>query len=221
MKFFWLLLAAPAWSLIAQTNPAPAPAITSLWAMPPMSLHAPTNLAAPEPSALTNAASASIKTNLPVKEPSSIRITSKHGVVDMKNHVVVYSGDVVVTNIQMKMTCDQMTASAPTNSTQIDNIVAEGNVKIEGADNKGRPIHAKSDKAIYLFTIVDSVTNKTMTLTGNVYVDSANGTTTADPIMWDLITDKIHMENTDMRITPDTKDGTNAPLAKPFGKSFP
>jgi len=182
---------------------------------PALRLTAQTNLPVPELPPMTNAGPAIVATNTPAKENSPIRIASEHAEVDLKNHGVVYSGHVVVTNIQMKMTCDKLTASAPTNTTQIDTIVAEGNVKIVGADSKGRPVNARGDKAIYVSTVLNSVTNKTITLTGNVYVDSAMGKGTADPIVWDLLNDTIHMENQDMQIQPDIKLGTNSSL--PFG----
>ena len=203
MKILWFILAAaPAFCLNAQTN--------LLSALP-----AATNLVA-----LTNATPGS-STNTPAGEAGPTRITSDHFELDRKNHVLIYSGHVVVTNIQLKLMCEKLTASSPTNSTQVDHLVAEGNVHIDGADNKGRPVHAVSDRAIYLSTIANSVTNRTMTLTGNVYVDSALAKGTADPIIWDLVNDKIHAENQDMQIIPETKGGTNAPSFKPLGKSFP
>ena len=204
MKCFWFILAAlAAVASNAQTNP-------------PVSLPAP----------ITNGVVAAVPTNAPARPP--IKIKSEHGFFDLNNHVVVYSGHVVVTDPKMMLTCDVLTIQAPTNSTH--NIrpnkgVAEGNVKIVGEDDKGRPVHSTSDKAIYRYEVIDSVTNETVTLTGNVYVDSAMGKGTAEPIVWDRINNTIHAEKQDMQIQPEIKTGTNAPgtnaPAKAADKLFP
>ncbi|MFO1488978.1 MAG: LptA/OstA family protein [Verrucomicrobiota bacterium] len=229
MKLLWLIFAVvPGFALTAQTNPPPAE--SSLWAVPTISLKhtntSDTNLDAIKAAALTNAgltnAAAHPPANRPPKERPPTRIRSDHAEVDLKNRVVVYNGHVIVVDPEMTMNCDQLTASVPTNSTQVDHIIAKGKVKIEGTDNKGRPLNARGDMAIYDFNIVNGVTNKTMTLTGNVYIDSALGKGTADPIVWDLVNDKIHMENQDMQIQAEPKTtGTNGPAANPFGNKIP
>ena len=202
MKCFWLILAAaPAFGLVAQTNPPDF-----------------------APAAVTNTVIAAPSTNAPPRERPPIKIVSEHGVVDLNNRVVVYSGHVVITDPQMKLTCDRLTVTASTNHTQHirpDSGVAEGNVRIVARDDKDRPINARSDKAIYSYAVVNSVTNETITLTGNVYVDSAMGKGTADPIVWDRINNTIHMENQDMQIQSPAKPDTNAPPVKAAEKSFP
>ena len=225
MKFFWLILAlVPALGLNAQTNStSPAAADSTLWAVPRVTLNARTNPPVSGPAAGTNAAVANGTTNAPPREHSPIRIISEQAVVDLNNRNLVYSGHVIVSDAQMKMTCDQLTVSASTNRSPAlrpDGGIAEGHVIIVALDDKGRPINARSDKAIYSYKVANSVTNETVTLTGNVYYDFPWGKGTADPIVWDRINNTIHTENSDMQIQPETKDGTNA-LIKPFGKSFP
>ena len=226
MKLFWLILAAaPALCLNAQTNSAvPASADPTLWVVPPITLNARTNPPVSGPPAVTNVGGFNATTNTPPRERPPIRIVAEHAVVDMNNHNLVYSSHVTVSDPQMKMTCDSLTVSASTNSSaslRPDGGVAEGHVIIVALDDKGRPINARSDKAIYSYKVANSVTNETVTLTGNVYVDSAMGKGTADPIVWDRINNTIHMENQDMQFQPDIKSGTNTAPAKAVEKFSP
>jgi len=192
MKLFWLILAAaPVLALNAQTNPP----------------------ASPFPAA-TNAVVATASTNTPPRERPPIEIWAEHGDFDLKNRIGVYTGDVRVTDPQMKLTCEVLTATVPTNGSRMDSIVAERNVKIDGEDDKGRPVRVVSDKAVYAYKVVNSVTNETITLTGHVYVNSAMFKGTGDPLIWDRINDTIHGENMRMEIQPEIKAGTNAPPFK-------
>ena len=197
MKLLWLFFtAAPLLALNAQTDP-PAPDI----------------------SAAKTAALAATSTNAVPREQSPIVIEAEHGDFDLKNRIGIYSGNVRVTdtNPPMKLTCEVLTASMPTNANRIDNIIAERNVRIEGMDKKGRALHAVSDKAVYAYQVANSVTNETITLTGNVFVDSAMFKGTGDPLVWDRINDSIHGKNMKMEIS-EIKLGTNAPAAKPEEK---
>jgi len=197
MKLLWLFFtAAPLLVLNAQTNPA-----------------------APDIAAAKTQALAATSTNTPPREQSSIVIEAEQGDFDLKNRIGIYSGNVRVTdtNPPMKLTCEVLTATMPTNANRIDNIIAERNVRIEGMDKKGRALHAISDKAVYAYQMANSVTNETITLTGNVFVDSAMFKGTGDPLVWDRINDSIHGKNMKMEIS-EIKLGTNAPAAKPEQK---
>ncbi len=191
-----------------------------------LSVGAQTNLPVSAP---TNTSPASATgTNAPA-EPSPIDIKSEHCVLDWKNLFVVYSSHVVVTFQQMSLTCDTLRVEAPTNSTHLAHPqkgIAEGNVKIVGRDKKDQPFHTQCDQAIYDYTIISAVTNgpvvtsavtnETITLTGNVYVDSAMGKGTAEPVVVDCINRTIHLENQNMQIQPEIKSGTNAAPLKLF-----
>ena len=217
MKFFGIILAvASALTLNAQTNPVENTAGTPLFNVPTVTLNLRTNPPVPALATLTNAAVTALLTNAPARTNGPIYIESEHWVGDLKNRIAVYSGNVIVTNEQMKMTCDQLTAQAPTNSSHIhmDNVIAEGNVKIIGEDDKGQPVRVRCDKAVYVFKIVNLVTNDTITLTGDVHVDSAMFKGTGEPIVWDRIKNSIYGENMRMEIQPDTKPGTNSPPDK-------
>src|ERR1017187_569586 len=172
MKLFWIILTAvPVFALNAQTNPP-----------------------APEISAAKIAALAATSTNATPRERQPIDIEAEHGDFDLKNHIGIYSGNVRVTAPQMKLTCDVLTAVAPTNDNRIDTIVAERNVKIDGEDNKGRPVRSTSDKVVYAYRSSNLTTNETVTWTGNVFVDSAMFKGTGDPLIWDRINNTIHGE---------------------------
>lgn len=192
MKNFWLTLAA-----------APA-----------LALNAQTNLPLPELSApATNLPPATISTNKPVRERGDTHIFSDSADFDLKNRVGVYTGHVRVIDPQMKMTCEKLTAKVPENGGRIDSIVAESNVVIEAVDDKGRPVRATSEKAIYTYQVVNSVTNETIELVGNPDVSSAMFSGTADTIVWDRINNSIHTTGQHMMIHPEMKPETNAPAA--------
>jgi lipopolysaccharide transport protein LptA len=179
-----------------------------------------TNVPTSESVSVTNAAAVAAGTNA----PQWINIHSDHGFVDLNNHVVVYTGNVVATtDSKAQLTCDVLTIAAPTNSTHDlhpNSALAEGNVKVSGEDQQGRPFHTTSDKGIYSYEVVNSVTNETITLTGHVYVESAKAKGTADPIIYNLIKKTIDMVNQDMQFQPDIKSGTNA-TGKATGKFLP
>lgn len=193
MKTLWLLLAlAPSAALFAQTNP------------PALELFPATN------------AVVVATTNTPPRERSEIKISSETWDVDLKNRTGIYRGHVIVTNQQMKLTCETLTAKVPVNGGHPESIIALGNVKIDGTDDKGQPVRVSSDKAVYAYKVVNTTTNETVTLTGNVDMESAMFSGTGDPVIWDRVNDTIHGEHMQMRIQTDTKTGTNAPGTRLF-----
>lgn len=193
MKTLWLLLAlAPVGALFAQTNPP-----------------------APELLPATNAVVA-VTTNTPPRERPPIKISSDTWDVDLKNRTGVYRGHVIVTDPQMKLTCETLTATVPANGGHPESIIASGNVKIEGTDNKGQPVRVTCDKAVYAYQVVNTTTNETVTLTGNVYVDSSMFKGTGDPVIWDRVNETIHAYHFSQQIQTDIQTGTNAPVTRLF-----
>ena len=171
-----------------------------------------TNLPLPELPAMTNARPALATTNLTAVERPPTEIFSDTADFDLKNRIGVYRGHVRVTDPQMQMTCDLLTALVSTNGGRPESIIASGNVKVEGLDDRGRSVRLTCDKAVNLYQVTSTATNDTITLTGNVYVDSAMFKGTGDPIIWDRVHDTIHVENQDMQIQPEIKKtGTNVP----------
>jgi lipopolysaccharide export system protein LptA len=125
-------------------------------------------------------------------------ITSRAGNFDMNARHAIYSGDVRVTDPQMKLTCEWLIADLP-QSGQINHIVAETNVVIDFTDQKGRATHATGEKAVYNFNVQNGTTNETVTLTGNPQVESTQGSSTltniADVIIWNRLNNSFRSIN--------------------------
>jgi hypothetical protein len=117
----------------------------------------------------------------------------------------------------MNLKCDLLTAEVSTNGSRPENLTAFGNVKVEGKDRQGQPARVTCDKAVNLYKVTGTTTNDTVTLTGNVFMESAMFSGTGEPIVWDLVTDSIHGENLQMQGQTDPKkSGTNTPAIKLF-----
>ena len=69
---------------------------------------------------------------------------------------------------------------------------------IDFTDTKGQTNHATGDKAVYIYSVQNGVTNETVTLTGNPQMVNAQGTQTGDVIIWDRASNKIHFDNPHM-----------------------
>ena len=182
-----------------------------------VSAGAQTNLPVPALPPMTNLAPALTITNPPPGARAPTEIFSDTGDFDLKNRIGVYRGHVRVIDPLMKMTCDQLTAQVSTNGGRPESIIAAGNVKVEGVDDRGRVVRVTCDQAINIYTTTSTTTNDTITLTGNVFMESAMFSGTGDPIIWDRVTDSIHGEHLQMQGQPDLKKpGTNAPPIKLF-----
>jgi len=147
-----------------------------------------------------------------------IGVTSGRFVYDGNKRQVIYSDHVVVTNLQGKLTCERLTIDLPpegaTNS-QPTNAVAETNVVIDFV-NKGDTNHVTCDKAVYAYSVVNAVTNNTITFIPSpnnpAEVQNAKGTMTGEPLIWNIVTQQFSGVNPVMhfRVPADTGKGTNA-----------
>jgi lipopolysaccharide export system protein LptA len=106
----------------------------------------------------------------------------------------VYTGNVKVNDPQMQLTCAILTARFRTNNSrlEIENIIAETNVVIDAIDWEGRTNHATADKLVYSYSIVDSVTNQTIELTGNPKLMNPLGGLSGEIIFVDLVKGKVY-----------------------------
>ena len=102
------------------------------------------------------------------------QVDSASGFFDGTGHKAIYSGNVRVDDPDMKLTCEWLVVDLPQSGGRVSHIVAETNVVINGTDSKGQPMHATGDKAVYDFQVKDSMTNETITLTGNAKVENAH-----------------------------------------------
>jgi lipopolysaccharide transport protein LptA len=195
MKTFGLVLLTmgAGFALPAQTNP-PVPAA--------------------EPPALT-APAAEAQTNAParaVPPPAEVRLTeikSDSGTFNLKSNVFVYQGNVRVDNPQMKLTCDLLTAEMPRMAVgKFNRVTAEQNVVIDWLDDKGQNNHATSARAVYTYSITNSVTNTVVELTGNPVLMNPQGTNAGDVIVWDRIRGTVYTKNPRTSIL---ENGANTP----------
>ncbi|HEX3623953.1 MAG TPA: LptA/OstA family protein [Verrucomicrobiae bacterium] len=167
----------------------------------------------------TNRPATSPATNQPATRPRGPIFIHSSGpaVVDMENHWVTYSDSVLVTNPEMKLTCEWAKADFPANWEQATNVVAQTNVVVDYIDPKGQKGRALGDRAVYLFQIVDGLTNETVTLTGDLTnrppeVEAGDNYTNhqiADRIVYDVRTGKVTFDNPSGIFFPGTS--TNGP----------
>ena len=146
----------------------------------------------------TNAAAeilALVTTNAPPPKPMTpamTQIDSDSFDGDLNGRRAIYSGHVRVTDPRMTLTCARLIADLPPAGGRINHIVAETNVVIDATDDKGATNHVTCDKAVYDYDVQGSVTNDTITLTGNPQIVNAQGTNTADVIVWNRANGHIY-----------------------------
>lgn len=145
------------------------------------------------------------------------RIDSDSADFDMTGHRAVYSGHVRVDDPQMKLTSARLVADLPPDGGRVNHIVAETNVVIDFTDDKGQTNHVTSDKAVYDYNVQGTVTNETVTLTGDAKVENAQGWLTGEPIVWDRAGNHLTATNQKMVFRQNLDGataGTNSPPAK-------
>lgn len=98
---------------------------------------------------------------------------------------VVYRDQVRVDSPSFKLRCEWLRADL-SQTGHPTNIVAETNVLIDATLNQG-PVRATGEKAVYVYTVQNEVTNETVTLTGDAVADYKGVTNEADLIELDLI----------------------------------
>jgi len=105
-------------------------------------------------------------TNAPA-EPIILNIISDSMDADLNLRQVVYHNHVRVTDAQMRLTCEQLTAIFPTNKApHLEQVLAETNVVIDFTE-QGEKYHVTAAQAVYVYSVVNAMTNETVTLTGN------------------------------------------------------
>ncbi len=152
-----------------------------------------------------------VTTNAPTPKPSppaTTHIDSDSFDGDLNGRHAIYSGHVRVDSPRMKLTCAQLTVNLPTTGGRINHIVAETNVVIDATDEKGATNHVTCDKAVYDYDVKGSVTNDTVTLTGNPKIVNAQDTNTADVIVWDRANG--HIRETNEHMSGENLDGAGA-----------
>jgi len=144
------------------------------------------------------------------------QVDSASGFFDGTGHKAIYSGNVRVDDPDMKLTCEWLVVDLPQSGGRVSHIVAETNVVINGTDSKGQPMRGTGDEAVYDFQVKDSVTNETITLTGNAKVEYAQGWMTGEPIVWNRADNSLSATNQHMVFRQNlngARADTNAPAA--------
>ncbi len=152
-------------------------------------------------------------------------ITSASADFDLSGHEATYHGHVRVEDPQMNLACEKLVADVPPAGGHVNHIVAETNVVIDFLDTRSHTNHATADKAVYVYSETGGVTNETVTLTGNAQMESADGTLTGEPIVWDRLNNHLTAANQKMIFhqnlsgapvvtNPPATDKTNPPPAQ-------
>ena len=151
-----------------------------------------------------------------------IGVTAGHFIYDGNKLLAIYFNHVVVTNLQGKLTCERLTINLPppgSTNSQPTNAVAETNVIIDFLD-KGDTNHVTCDTAVYAYHVINAVTNNTITFHGSTNnpakVQSAKGTMTGEPLIWDIVNARFSGDNIVMHPRPTPDDGKNTNNALPF-----
>jgi lipopolysaccharide transport protein LptA len=149
------------------------------------------------------------------KSEGPTEISADHAEYDNTTRRLVYTGNVVVTDAQAKMTCDQLLVDLPMEGQhRPTNIVAEANVIIDFVDDHtGQTNHLTANRAVYEFMIVNSVTNWTVTFTGTTNhpprIETPDYICLSDPIVRDMATGKLSFVHPDMQAKTNVLTGTN------------
>ena len=160
----------------------------------------------------------------PATQKTEIR--SDSAVFDNNTRRLVYTGNVVVTDPKVIMRCDQLTVDLPPEGqNRPTNILAEAKtptgVTIDFTDEKGMTNHLTSSRAVYVYSVVNMVTNWTITFTGTPtnpatgtpayppHVETEKYTVISEPLIRDLATDRYIFTNHIITIKQGLQNATN------------
>ena len=163
-----------------------------------------------------------VTTNTPAPKPSprpeTLIEAEGPADFDLAGHRVIYHEHVRVDSPNMKMSCEWLAADLPQTGGRVTNIVAETNVVIDATDDKGQTMHATGDRAVYVYSVENDVTNETVTLTGHARLENSQGWLTGDSIIWDRVRERLSVPSNPKMIFHQTLNGvavgTNAPLTE-------
>lgn len=142
----------------------------------------------------------------------------------MNTRQAVYRGHVFVNDPEVKLRCELLTINFPaddgrTNQIRRPNyILAETNVVIDFTDGNGENYHVTSQKTLYVYNVVNAVTNETVTFIGNPKAETAKTIITSEPMVWNRATKHFEFTNPHMISRQNLNDlgSTNASPGKVF-----
>ena len=132
-------------------------------------------------------------------------ITADTWQMEWETRKLVYGGHVKVNDPQMQLTCEFLTALFRTNTPnlEVQTITAQTNVVIEAVDWEGATNFAWADKLVYSYSVMDGVTNQTLTLTGSPRLSKPPmGELKGDPIVVDLVKGTAFARDANTTIQP-------------------
>jgi lipopolysaccharide transport protein LptA len=154
---------------------------------------------------------------LPPRPRAPTRIEADRADFDLATREATYFENVRVDDPDMKLHCEWLAANLPQAGGRVDHIVAKTNVVIDFTDEKGQPVHATGDKAVYSYQVQGGVTNETITLTGNPQIEDALGTQMGDEIIWDRVNNRMSIPKNAKMVSHQNLNGamlgTNSPPA--------
>lgn len=133
------------------------------------------------------------QTNAPLAKPATplTQITSDSADFDLNARLATYRGHVRVADPKVALACDWMVVNLPAPGGRLDRIVATTNVVIDFVNEKGETNHITADKAVYAYSVQNTVTNEQVTLTGSPRIENPDGIMTGDIIIWDRANNRI------------------------------
>ena len=127
-----------------------------------------------------NAAPATDKTPAP-----PINVTADRFEFDSKKGLVIHSGNVKVTDGEMKIACGVLTVKLPVEgASRVESIIAERDVVLEQSGSR-----ATAEKAIYTFSVTATATNDVIELRGNPVLETPEVTIRGDVLIYDRVLD--------------------------------
>ena len=146
---------------------------------------------------------------------SPIEITSRSSEVNLRSNVVVYLGNVRVTEgTNMSLTSEFLVAMMPQRGGRIERILAETNVVINMTDEQGQKVHGKGQRLLYTYRATAVETNEVVELSGDPVIETSQGSTRADVITYDRMTGQVRLQNPRMQIEAE---GSLTNLLSPTG----
>jgi lipopolysaccharide export system protein LptA len=146
------------------------------------------------------------QTNTPVGKKTAAKapvqpteINSQSADFDINIRRAIYRGHVVVIDPKVQLRCELLSLDLPSEGGRLSHVSAETNVVIDFTGDKGEKYHVTSDKAVYIYKVANSVTNETVTFTGNPKVETADGEITSEPMIWDRATGHFKFNNPVMK----------------------
>ena len=121
----------------------------------------------------------------PPMQPTEINSDSAD--FDLNERRAVYRGHVEVIDPKIKLRCDLLVVDLPETGQRLSRVSAEMNVVVDFTDEKGATYHVTATNAVYAYNVMNSVTNETVTFTGNPLVETREGTISCEPLVWDRV----------------------------------